>query len=221
MKSSKGLQKFTISDMKISKVLSLEKVTFSDLKELNEKEIEKFFEIISERFNKAKGKERDELLMKVENVLGERSKNQIWETNHVKITIAINEFLLDYGRMPTKTEVSEKTGLSRPTIDKHLNDYSQHPEFQIQLRQFRFMGNKLMAKLYQFAMKGDTSAAKLYFSLVGGFEFPGNQLTRFIQTQNNFIQINGMVLSQDSIKYLSQEQLNIIEEVLKAAISQK
>ena len=39
-----------------------------------------------------------------------------------------------------------------------------------------------------------------------------------IQQQNNYIQINGTVFSQDSIKQLSPEQLAQIESIIKSAL---
>jgi hypothetical protein len=41
-----------------------------------------------------------------------------------------------------------------------------------------------------------------------------------IQNQNNYIQINGTVLSQETIKHLNPEQLNTIETILKTALPQ-
>ena len=46
---------------------------------------------------------------------------------------------------------------------------------------------------------------------------PNNTL---IQNQNNYIQINGTVLSQETIKHLNSEQLNSIETILKTALPQ-
>jgi hypothetical protein len=63
---------------------------------------------------------------------------------------------------------------------------------------------------------GDIGAAKLYFNVMGHLQpTPSNTL---IQNQNNFIQINGTVLSQESIKSLNPEQLNSIESILKTAM---
>ena len=39
-----------------------------------------------------------------------------------------------------------------------------------------------------------------------------------IQNQNNYIQINGTVISQENIKHLKPEQLTKIENLLKDAI---
>ncbi len=77
------------------------------------------------------------------------------------------------------------------------------------------MGTKLLAKLFQFAMRGDTSAAKLYFAIIGEFGGEGFLNRTKIQNQNNFIQINDFKISQDSINFIPKDQLEKIEEVLK------
>jgi hypothetical protein len=58
-------------------------------------------------------------------------------------------------------------------------------------------------------------AAKLYFDMVGGAGKTSNSTS--IQNQNNYIQINGTVLNQETIKKLKPEQLNLIEEILKSS----
>ena len=45
-----------------------------------------------------------------------------------------------------------------------------------------------------------------------------SQIILKYKTQNNFIQINGRVLSQINIKQLNPEQLNKIETFLKTAL---
>ena len=42
-----------------------------------------------------------------------------------------------------------------------------------------------------------------------------------IQNQNNYIQINGMALSQEKVKHLTREQLNAIEGILKTVSNDK
>ena len=120
--------------------------------------------------------------------------------------------------MPTKTEIAIKTELSRQTIHKHLKEYTSHPQYLQQVEQFRFMTSKVLAKVFQFAVNGDIGAAKLYFNVMGNLNGqPSNNI--LIQNQNNFIQINGTILSQETIKNLNPEQLNTIETILKTALS--
>ena len=110
----------------------------------------------------------------------------------------------EYGRMPTTTEIATKTELSRQTIHKHLKEYISHPQYLEQVEQFRFMTSKVLTKVFQFAVTGDMRAAKLYLNVIGNLNGqPSNNI--LIQNQNNFIQINGTVLSQETIKHLNPE----------------
>ncbi|MBX2937369.1 MAG: hypothetical protein KF879_09425 [Saprospiraceae bacterium] len=218
MKAKKGLQKFTKTETKINQILSLEQITPKDLEPLSEKESTRLMEILTDRFNMLKGTERDKFYKKIEPITSNTTKNQLWEYNHNQITWAISTLMQEYGRMPTKTEIANKTELSRQTVHKHLKEYATHPQFLGQIEQFRFMTSKVLAKVFQFAVNGDTGAAKLYFNVMGFMnngQAPNNTL---IQNQNNYIQINGTVLSQETIKHLNPEQLNTIETILKTAL---
>ena len=148
------------------------------------------------------------------------TKNQIWENNHLQITISISKQIEETGKMPTKNQIAEDSGLSRQTVYKHLSGYAEHPLYNEQIKQFKFMSDRVLAKVIKLAAQGDVKAARLYFDVMGNlnrFPTPKNTL---IQTQNNNIQINGTVLSQETIKYLNPEQLNMIEGILKAALPQ-
>ena len=218
MKAKKGLQKFTKTETKINQILSLEQITPKDLEPLSEKESTRLMEILTDRFNMLKGTERDKFYKKIEPITSNTTKNQLWEYNHNQITWAISTLMQEYGRMPTKTEIANKTELSRQTVHKHLKGYATHPQFLGQIEQFKFMTSKVLAKVFQFAVNGDTAAAKLYFNVMGFMnngQTPNNTL---IQNQNNYIQINGTVLSQETIKHLNPEQLNTIETILKTAL---
>ena len=120
MNTKKGLQKFTETETKINKILSLEQITAKDLEHLSEKENTRLMEILTERFNKLKGAERDKFYKKIEPITGDTTKNQLWEYNHNQITWAISTLMQEYGRMPTKTEIATKTELSRQTIHKQI-----------------------------------------------------------------------------------------------------
>ena len=120
--------------------------------------------------------------------------------------------------MPTKNQIAQDTGLSRQTVHKHLNGYVDNPFFVEQQKQFKFMADRILAKVIKMAGQGDMKAARLYFDVMGNLSNgqPPNNTT--IKNQNNYIQINGTVLSQETIKHLNPEQLNTIESILKAAL---
>jgi hypothetical protein len=216
MKANNNLQKFTKTEIKINKILSLERITPFDIEQLNEMENSLLMETLTKNFNKLKGIERDKYYHKIELITGDTTKNQLWESNHIKITNAISNFIQQYGRMPAKTEIAEKTELSRQTIHKHLKEYINHPQYLGQIEQFKFLTSKVLARVFHFAVNGDIQAAKLYFNLMGLINNGQTQNNTLIQNQNNYIQINGTVLSQENVKHLTKEQLHSIELIIKS-----
>jgi len=216
----KGLQKLTESEVKINKIASLKQITPNDLKSLTKSEVRKLFDLLNERINSSMGVERDQLFEKIEAIQNVEMKNQLWEYNHLRITAAISNLMYDKGIMPSATDISGETGLSRQTIHKHLKEYVNHPLFLEQIEQFRFMGSRVLIKIYQFAMEGDMRAMKLYFNIIGGLNNRQATNNTFIQNQNNYIYINGILFDQEAVKYLNPEQLNTIETILKAALPQ-
>jgi hypothetical protein len=213
--TKKSLQKFTESERKINEILVLEQIYPDNLKGLTKEELDKVCKILTEKLNEAKGEEKDKIVRKIENFVSDQIKNELWEYNHSQITWAISNFINENNRMPSKGELVVKTGLSRQTIYKHLKEYTAHPEFKGHLEQFRFMTEKVLAKVFHFAVNGDMRAAKLFLEIfsTSNIQKPGNTL---IQNQNNYIQINGTVLNPDIVTQLSPEQLIQIESIIKA-----
>ncbi|MBK7302575.1 MAG: hypothetical protein IPI90_04830 [Saprospiraceae bacterium] len=188
---------------------------------MNKAEELRLREILTETFNKFKGTERDNFYKKIELIIPDTTKNQLWEINHNKITAAISNLMQEYGRMPSKQEIATKTDLSRQTIHKHLKEYTNHPQYLEQIEQFRFMTSKVLAKVFQFAVNGDIGAAKLYFNFMGFMKNGQTPNNTLIQNQNNYIQINGTVLSQETLNLLNSEQLEHIEKAMNLAINNK
>jgi len=101
--------------------------------------------------------------------------------------------------MPSKVEIAKKTELSRPTIHKHLKDYSNHPLYLEQTEQFRIVREKVLAKVFKFAVNGDIKAAKLFLEFIGNADLKCNTVT----IQNNYIQINQIKITQKAAAKLS------------------
>lgn len=214
------LQKFTNEGLKLEDILALDRVTKDAIKDLCKQDREQLGQILTENFNGLKGIERDNFLEKYDDIIEPSTRNQLWENNHSQITWAISNLMQDYGRMPSKTEIATKTDLSRQTVHKHLKGYTDNPIYKQQVEQFKYMASKVLAKVFQFAVNGNMAAAKLYFEIISNSkngQFPSNTI---IQTQNNYIQINGLVLSQERIKQLTSEQLNTIEAILKDTLAE-
>lgn len=206
----RGLQKFTDSEF-LDRLLKQSKIGNEDLEKLTPKQLILFNDFFEKNYNTAKDEEKDQLLNKIIDALPEKKRNQIWEINHNNITNAITDYVQTCGGMPTKTRIAEYTGLSRQTVDKHLKEFQTSPLFKEIDEQFKFMIPKVMAEVLRQAINGDIRAAKLFLEVSGG-----NRTKTRIKNQNNFIQINGIELTEEKISKLKPEQLEAIEAVLQS-----
>jgi|LakMenEpi03Aug12_release.lakeMendotaPanAssembly.Ray.scaffolds.fasta_scaffold409873_2 hypothetical protein len=207
-----SLQKFTKTQIKVNRILSMKTITIDVWNSLNKREKSIANSELVKMFNESKGVERDKILSKMESITGEQTKSQIWTINHIRINNSIFKLVQHLNRMPSKDEIAEESGLSRQTIHKHLSEYSEHPLFKEELIQYRFASNSLLSVIYKMAIQGDIKAAKLFFNVVGNDASP----KQTIGTQNNYIQINGTILNQDILKQLTPDKLIQIEEIVKS-----
>lgn len=212
----KGLQKLSKLDMKVTEILDLPIVIKADISTFNEKEKEYLSKVVNEKMKILKGEELDRFVEKISDIIAQDSKSSIWENNHRTIVMKISEYIDLTGSMPTMFELSDRTGLSRQTLGKHLKEYRKHPQFVEYLEQFRFMGQKILSKMFQLAMNGNVRAARLYLEMIGGGVVGSN----FGMQTKNFIQIRNMKLTQEFITNLDTSDQMKIEEVLCEAINQ-
>lgn len=228
MKAVKGLQKLTKSEIKtidqneVERILTLKKITYNDIKDLNVNQVRVFVETMTAKLNSLVSNEWDRFYEKCELILAKDTKNQLWEQHHNQIICAISTLIQELGRMPSKSDIAQKSELSRQTIHKHMAEYATNPVYLEQVERFRFMTTKVLAKVFVLAVQGDIGAAKLYFNVMGclGGQSNNTLIQNQQNTQNNYIQINGTVLSQETIKHLNPEQLTAIENILKVALPQ-
>jgi len=199
-------------DKKIAVLLGQKKISMEDLENFDIDERRYFGEVCTQMLEVLKDEQRDILLEKIEACMPAGNRQQIWEYNHQAITQAISRLTLRYGCMPNKTDLADETGLSRQTITKHLKEYKTHPQYVEEMEQFKMMAPEVMANLFRLAVRGDIRAARLYLDTVGVTN--NQQRNTIVSNQNNYIQINNTILSQENLKRLSAEQLNQIESVV-------
>jgi predicted transcriptional regulator len=200
------------SNDKINRLLAREKITAADVGDLNEQEQRLLENKLTEILEQSKGVERDTLLEKIEPIMQATTKSDIWERNHMTISNAIENFMRQYAVMPTKNDIAQETGLSRQTVAKHFKEYKTQPEFTAEMEQFKFMSHKILANVFKHASNGDMKAAKLYFDMVGAID--KQPAATVVTAQNNYIQINNTILSQENLKSLSPAQLQLIENIV-------
>src|SRR5690606_17797056 len=216
MKHTNDLQKFTETETVINDILQKNKIEKNDIEHLTNEERDYFGSITAKKLSELKGNERDKFIKKIESIIVESTKNDLWEYNHTAIIRAISVLIQKYGRMPTKTEIATETELSKQTVHIHLKDFGTNEFYLEHLEQFKIMMPKVLAKVFTYAVNGDIAAAKLYFNIIGYSVEPNNVLT-----QNNYIQINNTVLSQKDIAKLTPEKLEILEQVLNSTTEEQ
>ncbi len=65
--------------------------------------------------------------------------------------------------------------------------------------------------MYNYAHDGNMRAAKIFMDATNG---PMVNISTIHNQQNNFIQVNGLVITEDQVKGLSPDKLNIIREII-------
>jgi len=210
-----SVTKFTAARQKVNRLLMLKKMTVQDIADLDQMERDYLEKAATKKLRQLTGAERDSFIEKIEAIVPVSTKNQLWEHNQMVISSAISEFIAKHGCMPTKTFIAEQTGLSRPTVVKHVKEYNTHPEYLAAVQQFKFMAPNVLASVFKSAINGDTKAARLYLEMVGAItkQQPG----MVVNEQNNYIQVNNTILSQENLRALSAEQLNQIEHIITNA----
>jgi len=197
-------------------------ITDADLKALNLTSGERthFFNALNEKLNSLTGHELDKFHKKIDPLLDNQDRKNIWERNHLIITNALHALMRETGQMPTKMLIAQRAGLSRPTIDKHLKEYQTHPALQDQAEVSKMMIPNVLASVYKMAVSGDVRSARLYFEMMGLLKQPTTTIQKntVIEQQNNFVQINETTISQQTLQALPAEQLFQIEQIIKQSL---
>jgi AraC-like DNA-binding protein len=204
-----SLQKLTELEQKTNELLDLDRVTYDDLDGLTKEQLDHFQKGLSKKINNTQGEELDRFMTKVDSILSEQTKNALWENNHRKIIQEITTFIDEFGRMPMKIDLAQRVGLSRQTLHKHLKEYNENILYSDHMETFRFMTEKLIAKMFQFAIRGDVKAGRLYFEMIGH-----RRSMPAYYNQNNYIQVKNLIISEEKLNELTQDQLDKLEEIL-------
>jgi len=196
-------------------LLMLEKIEPADLQTLSPEQQVLFRKLLSEKLAATTDDERDAFIEKIIAII---EPDKIWYNNHERITKAIQDYIRLYSAMPGKVALARATGLSRQTIHKHLRNLGAAPEVTHYTDMFDLMTPHVITKVLEKALSGDMAAAKLYLKAAGR-ETRSTTTDVVINHQNNYIQINGTVLSQQALQQLKPELLQQLEEIIKKGLS--
>ena len=134
----------------------------------------------------------------------EDTKRSIWEINHSRITNYLHNTLITENRVATKTELSQKLGLSRTNIHKHLDNLPENHFYTEEIESFKVLVPKMLMMLYKHGANGNISASKLFLKMMG--------MKDENPTQNNFIQINNTTITENTFQRLPPDKQKLIED---------
>ncbi len=208
-----------VPSKKVQALFKQPQITKRDADALSPEESKELFDIITRLFNELTGEEKDDFEFKIEPLLQPETKRQVWEQNHLKIVLAIQQNIQKYGTMPTRTQLAEETGISRKSIQHHIKEYEKNANYLAQKEQYKFMGNQLLTAMLRKGLGGDVGAAKLVFNIITPkTETPATGSRTLVQNQNNYIQINNTVLNQEKLNQLTPAQLTAIEGIINGQL---
>jgi|GEM_PF-6241495 len=197
---------------KFNILLKRDQVSAQDLEVLNTDERELFTKELTGKINEfetAHGK-----LINMLSLLTVKEDNTTTQDfNYRKIREAIAALYRKHNAMPTKTQIADYTGLSRPTVHKYMKGDALTNLRDELNEQAAYMVPRVLDKvLYAALSMNDLQAAKLYLNTITKIKNDPGQTT--INNQNNYIQINGKVLNHEKIQQLKPEQLKMIEDII-------
>lgn len=212
MTENNHLQRLTEST---EAILNKKKILPEDVLPLSAMDREALQNEINDTLSKLTGEDLEDYINKIEAIVPGKTdlRRQQWEFNHAEICRVISNHVKEYNRPPTKNEIAKETGLSRPTIYKHLMEFEGSEFYTEQSKKLKILNHKLMAKVYQFACNGSVKAARLYFEITGEL---GKRTTK-----NYFIQINNLKVNETLIKALPKNALEEIEQIICRSIPEE
>jgi hypothetical protein len=138
-----------------------------------------------------------------------------WYVNEAHINTYINNELMKTRIVPSVTTIAAATGISRTTVQKHIREGKDSEYYSEQRETLRGLTHSVLSHLFRIGISdGNVKALKVfldYFKESPASQQGGTQ----INTQNNYIQINGVTISQEQIMKLNSKKLNQIEKLLK------
>jgi hypothetical protein len=223
MKNNKerGLQKFTNSQLAtrlpkpvedlLKQIIQRPSLTIDQIFELSEEEKGKIKTVLTAGYLTLAGDDRDIFLEKTDEIISKGSRNEIWERNHWCILNVISWQTIHQRQIPSVKSIAEETGLSRVTVAKHLKEYYDSETYKEKESAYKFLREKLLTRIYSYAYDGNMKAAKIFMDATTDSK---SHLTINNQ-ENNFIQINGLTITQAAIKNLSPEKLQKLQDIIE------
>lgn len=145
------------------------------------------------------------------------NRRDIWLGNHVNITMAIHRALKDKFRMPTVTELSKETKLSRVTVTRHLKHFELDEYLAFHRNKWKFAAERVLTTLYNeiyedWRKPSDRQRAMALF--LKNVERFTNPVKPAENATHSFIQVNNVYITPKTIMELPEEKRRMIETII-------
>lgn len=136
-------------------------------------------------------------------------RRQDWENNHSRIKAFIRNYLIEKKGMPQVTDISNALNLSRVTVYEHLNEGIANEFYAEKFKQMEYMTLDILQLLYMRLMEGNVMAGKVWLDYVSKMQQGGYN----VRQQNNYLQVNNMILDQSRLAELPEEDRQRIGDI--------
>lgn len=146
-------------------------------------------------------------------------KRQDWEINHTKIKAFMRNWLLENRSVPAVATIAKELELSRQTVYEHLNEGMTNEFYQERMKHMEYLTLDILQLLYQRLLDGNAVAGKIYLEYM--MKMQQQQQTN-IRQQNNYLQVNNLVLDEQRMKLLPDDdrlRVNSISAELRQIVT--
>jgi len=178
---------------------------------MNASEREEIMKAVEAGLNTLGMQDRDRLIEQTSHLYHSDTLENVYDLERMKIVATMANVALDKRRFATITELSQLTGFSRKRINAVLKRIS---ETDLKLPANHAMREAMLAKIFTYGLSGNVKAARLFMELTD--PNPTVNRTLRIQNQNNLVQMNGIVITEDQMKALPRELTIKLQEVITA-----
>lgn len=104
--------------------------------------------------------------------MSQQNKRLDWEDNHRRISNAILSHYKTSQKSPTQEEIAKLAGISRETVNKHLQEMDYDKLFERDRARLAAHSDVITMAVVNSALKGSFGAQKLLFQVVYGWAEP-------------------------------------------------
>lgn len=196
----------------LEQIIDGDSLSVQELFNLTNEERKKIETVLTAGYLTLADTDREKFVTNTEEVLSQSSRNEIWERNHECILNVISWQTNSLGRIPTIKEICDETELSRVTVTKHLKEYYDSNTYREKANCFKFLREKLLMKFYRLAYEGNTKAGKIFMDATSNLTGTPSKIQN---QQNNFIQVNGITVTEQQLQQLPLEKQRQVKEILE------